>query len=79
MVVLSSMESSGSGTYLTQLVRGVYIEGMPWTGEEVDNYLERYRHTRPKVSVVTRDTIRSICSISMRRSHASVSALCWRQ
>ena len=25
MVVLSSMESSGSGTYLTQLVRGVYI------------------------------------------------------
>ena len=69
MVVLSSMESSGSGTYLTQLVRGVYIEGIPWTGEEVDNYLERYRHTRPKVSVVTRDTIRSICSISMRRSH----------
>ena len=39
----------------------VYIEGIPWTGEEVDNYLERYRHTRPKVSVVTRDTIRSIC------------------
>ena len=57
----------------------VYMEGMPWTGEEVDNYLERYRHTRPKVSVVTRDTIRSICSISMRRSHASVSGLCWRQ